>query len=69
MWSSTGLYSWPFALLLYINDMPESLNNTIPSLSADDTKIYASSHSSSDLIFTLKDDLKNISKWMSKNKL
>ena len=63
MWSSTGLYSWLF--LLYINDVPESLNNTIPY--ADETEIYASSKNSSDLVFRLNDDLKNISKWMTKN--
>ena len=35
----------------------------------DDTEIYASFNNSNDLTFTLNDDLKNISKWMSKNKL
>ena len=49
--------------------MPESLNNIILSLYPDDTEIYASFNNSNDLIFTLNDDLKNISKWMSKNKL
>ena len=49
--------------------MPENLNNTITSLYADDTEIYTSSKNSSDLIFTLNDDLGNISKWISKNKL
>ena len=30
--------------LLYINDLPECLNNSIPSLYADDTEIYTSSY-------------------------
>ena len=50
----------PLLFLLYINDMPESLNNTIPY--ADDTEIYASSKNTSDLVSILNDDLKNVSK-------
>ena len=42
---------------VYITDMPESLNNTIPSFYANDTEIYVSSKNSSDLIFILNDDL------------
>ena len=52
--------------LLYINDMPDSLNNTTPSLYADDSEIYASSDNSSDLISKLNEDLKNLSRWMKK---
>ena len=49
--------------------MPDSLNNTTPSLYADDSEIYASSDNSSDLISKLNEDLKNLSRWMRKNKL
>ena len=59
----------PLLFLLYINDMPDSLNNTTPSLYADDSEIYASSDNSSDLISKLNEDLKNLSRWMRKNKL
>ena len=59
----------PLLFLLYINDMPDSLNNTTPSLYADDSEIYASSDNSSDLISKLNEDLKNLSWWMRKNKL
>ena len=59
----------PLLFLLYINDMPDSLNNTTASLYDDDTEIYASSDNSSDLISKLNEDLKNMSRWMSINKL
>ena len=59
----------PLLFLLYINDMPDSLNNTTPSLYADDSEIYASSDNSGDLISKLNEDLKNLSRWMRKNKL
>ena len=59
----------PLLFLLYINDMPDSLNNTTPSLYVDDSEIYASSDNSSDLISKLNEDLKNLSRWMRENKL
>ena len=57
----------PLLFLLYINDMPDSLNNTTPSLYADDSEIYASSDNSSDLISKLNEDLKKLSRWMRKS--
>ena len=59
----------PLLFLLYINDMLDSLNNTTPSLYADDSEIYTSSDNSSDLIPKLNEDLKNLSRWIRKNKL
>ena len=55
--------------LLYINDLPECLTNTTPGMYADDTQIYASSASFSELISKLNQDLENIVKWLSHNKL
>ena len=49
--------------------MPDSLNNTTATLYADDTEIYASSDNRNDLISKLNEDLKNMSRWMSINKL
>ena len=59
----------PLLFLLYINDMPESLNYSTPSLYADDTEIYASSNDCGDLVHKINNDLENIRKWMIKNKL
>ena len=59
----------PLMFLLYINDLPECLINTTPGMYADDTQIYASSASFSELISKLNQDLENIVKWLSHNKL
>ncbi len=59
----------PLLFLLCINDMPESLNYSTPSLYADDTEIYASSNDCVDLVPKVNNDLENIRKWMIKNKL
>ena len=54
---------------MYINDLPECLNNTIPSLYADDTEIYSSSYHSTNLVAKLNEDLNSVSNWMDKDKL
>ena len=59
----------PLLFSLCINDMPESLNYSTPSLYADDTEIYASSNDCVDLVPKVNNDLENIRKWMIKNKL
>lgn len=59
----------PLFFLLYINDMPDCLQNSVPSLYADDTVIYASSTDCDDLVARINADLENIRKWMIRNKL
>ncbi len=59
----------PLLFLLYVNDMPESLNYSTPSLYADDTEICTSSNDCGDLVHKINNDLENIRKWMIKNKL
>ena len=59
----------PLLFLVYINDMPDCLQNSDPSLYADDTVICASSNDCNDLVAIINADLENIRKWMGKNKL
>jgi hypothetical protein len=59
----------PFLFLLYINDMPDSLKYSTPSLYADDTEIYLSSKDCDDIVIKINLDLENIRKWMLQNKL
>ena len=49
--------------------MPDCLQNTNPSLYADDTVISASSHDFDELLAIINTDLENIRKWMISNKL
>ena len=59
----------PLLFLLYIYDLPECLQNTIPGLYADDTQIHASLANFTDLVAKLSKDLENIVIWLSQNKL
>ena len=69
MWCTAGIYLGPLLFLLYINDMPDSLKYSTPSLYADDTEIYLSSKDCDDTVTKINLDLENIRKWMLQNKL
>ena len=55
--------------LLYINDLPECLNNTRPRLFADDTNLTASGKSIADIELAVNSDLHSLRNWLIANKL
>ena len=55
--------------LIYINDLPNFLKFTTPCLYADDTQIFTSSFDISVLTNNVNSDLKNLSDWLTVNKL
>jgi len=59
----------PLLFLLYINDLPNCLDHTIPCLYADDTQIYASSQNPEELTSFINSDLERIQDWLAVNKL
>ena len=59
----------PFLFLIYINDLPNCLESTTPSLYADDTQITAEAETVADLEHLLDKDMHNLSTWLSANKL
>ena len=59
----------PFLFLVYINDLPNFLNSTVPCLYADDTQIFTSSHDRTKIAHSLNSDLENITDWLTVNKL
>ena len=59
----------PLLFLLYINYLPQCLNNTKPRLLADDTNLTASGDSITDIEIAVNSDLENLRKWLMANKL
>ena len=59
----------PLLFLLYINDLPECLQNTIPQLLADDTNLTAPNYSITDIEIAVNSDLGNLKNWLMANKL
>ena len=59
----------PVLFLLYINDIPNSVNILKPFLFADDTSLYYSSSNIKDLEITINNDLEQIQEWFLCNKL
>ncbi len=59
----------PLLILIYINDLPSSLENADCDMFADDTQIGVAGEDPKSIIKTLNSDLTNISDWMAANKL
>ena len=59
----------PLLFLIYINDLPNCLKFTTPCLYADDTQIFSPSFDSGVLANNINSDLKNLSDWLTVNKL
>ena len=59
----------PLLFSIYINDLPTCLKHTSVTLFADDTALYCSAKSSSDLQQMLNEDLASVAKWLNDHKL
>ena len=59
----------PLLFLLYINDLPNCLSDTKCNMFADDTQLDRSSSDVNIVTSALNNDLKNVSDWLSTNKL
>ena len=59
----------PLLFLIYINDLPDCLNNCKSILYADDTLLYYSAKSAKDLQAIINDDLQSLSHWLNNNLL
>ena len=57
----------PLLFSIYINDLPEYLDQADMSLYADDTAVMVSSLSYLDVIFTLRIELEAVKQWLNLN--
>ena len=70
MWRSSGIKSWaPPLFIIYINDLPNCLVNSVPAMFADDTNITISAKNAEDLEEKLNNKLNNVHNWLLANKL
>ena len=58
----------PLLFLLYINDLPDCLDKTIPCLYADDTQIFSAAKDIPQLTENLNHDLDKLNEWLIRNK-
>ena len=59
----------PLLFILYINDLPKHVSNVKVSMYADDTALYYNSNDINDIVVKMNRDLKNVRKWLVRNKL
>ncbi len=59
----------PLMFIIYINDLEELLDDSLLSLYADDTALYASSSSHIDLMLKLRVEVESVSEWLKANRL
>ena len=57
------------SLLVYINDLPNCLLNSVPRMYADDTHLTFASNNILNINTVLNEDLARVEKWLIANKL
>ena len=66
---SHGSCLGPLLFVIYINDLPGCLKNSLVSTHADDTSIYYASESVSEINQAINADLEALKGWLEGNKL
>lgn len=59
----------PLLFLIYINDLPNCLNHSVPRMFADDTSISYAANSAEELQQIINTDLKSLNEWLTANRL
>ena len=69
MWCPSGKSSWPFVILIYINDIQHSSKLLSFILFADDSNIFFSHPDPFELLSIINSELEYVSDWLKVNKL
>ena len=69
MWDTSRINSWPTPFLIYINDLPNCLDESVPSIFADDTNISVNATTVDQISVKLNTEIKKIHAWLTANKL
>ena len=59
----------PLLFIMFVNDLPRSIQRSSCLMYADDTTLYSSSANPSNIEFALNRDLVNASNWFERNRL
>ena len=69
MWDTSRINSWPTPFFIYINDLPNCLDESVPSIFADDTNISVKATTVHQISVKLNTEIQKIHAWLTANKL
>ena len=67
IWSTTGVYNWPFLFNIYLNDLFMVCENSNIANYTDDNSPYACERDTASVILQLENDTNSLLQWVANN--